>query len=371
MVWSLFLMVQKFSRLLRSGVVVASLVASNAAFAQDARCPDGTGPLDAVRKYQGTYSLTMDNDLFARRDQDYTSGFKAAWSSPNVRSFANDPCLPPWLERAGQLFTQFYSPTVHQGNVTMTFGQAMYTPRDRKTTTVIATDRPYAGWSYLGFGFNTRSDQRLDSYEVNLGVVGPWAHAKETQDFIHKLRGFERFSGWSNQLGNEFGAQLVFERKYRKEFLQDVECRTGFGFDVIPHAGFSLGNVATYANAGIEVRAGWGLPDDYGTSPIRPAGDNSAPRLTDRASQFTRQVGAHVFASVDGRGVVRNIFLDGNTIRDSHSVKKERWVADIALGVAANFGVYKIAYVRVFRSREFVGQVSAPRFGSITISGPL
>ena len=46
-------------------------------------------------------------------------------------------------------------------------------------------------------------------------------------------------------------------------------------FDVIPHFGFS-GNVATYANAGLK-RAGWGLPDDFGTSPIRPAGDNSAP----------------------------------------------------------------------------------------------
>ena len=71
------------------------------------------------------------------------------------------------------------------------------------------------------------------------------------------------------------------------------------------------------------------------------------------------------------RGVARNIFLDGNTIRDSHSVSKKRWVGDAAVGVAANFGVYKIAFVRVFRSQEFIGQQSAPRYGSITISGPL
>ena len=352
-------------------IVFSSLALTSMAHSQTARCADGTGPLDAIRKYQGTYSFTLDNDLFANRDRDYTSGFKAAWSSPNVRSFADDDCLPPLLQQAGKLFTRVYSPTVEQGNVTMTLGQAMYTPRDKKATELIINDRPYAGWTYLGFGYNTRSPSRLDSYEVNLGVVGPWSHAREAQRFIHRIRGFDQFEGWGNQLGNEFGAQLVFERKYRTEFLQHPDSRSGLGFDVIPHFGFSLGNVATYANAGFEVRAGWGLPDDYGTSPIRPAGDNSAPRVSDSAHQFTRVLGAHVFASLDARGVARNIFLDGNTIRDSHSVSKERWVADAAVGVAANFGVYKIAYVRVFRTHEFVGQVSAPRYGAITISGPL
>lgn len=352
-------------------VVFTGLISMAPVHAQSVRCPEGTGPLDAVRKYQGTYSFTLDNDLFANRDRDYTSGFKAAWSSPNVRSFADDDCLPQWLQQAGKLFTQVYSPVVEQGNVTFTLGQAMYTPRDKKATALIVDDRPYAGWTYLGFGYNTRSPSRLDSYEVNLGVVGPWSHAREAQRFIHRIRKFEQFEGWGNQLGNEFGAQLVFERKYRTEFLQHPDSRNGFGFDVIPHYGFSLGNVATYANAGFEVRAGWGLPDDFGTSPIRPAGDNSAPRVREGVTQFTRQVGAHVFASIDGRGVARNIFLDGNTIRDSHSVSKQRWVADAAVGIAANFGVYKIAYVRVFRTHEFVGQVSAPRYGSITISGPL
>ena len=338
---------------------------------QAARCAAGGGPFDVVKKYQGTYSFTLDNDLFSKRDQDYTSGFKAGWSSPNVRSFAEDDCLPPLLQSAGRLFTQIYSPVIEQGNVTFALGQSIYTPRDLKAAALIANDRPYAGWTYLGFGFNTRSPSRLDSYEVNLGVVGPWSHAKEVQDFVHRARHIGLFQGWSNQLGNEFGAQLVFERKYRAEFLQNPDARNGLGFDLIPHFGASLGNVATYANVGFELRAGWGLPDDFGTSPIRPAGDNSAPRASDSASQFSRPIGAHVFASVDGRGVARNIFLDGNSFRDSHSVKKETFVADAAVGVAANIGAYKIAYVRVFRTREFVGQVSAPKYGSITFSGPL
>ncbi|TAG01631.1 MAG: lipid A deacylase LpxR family protein [Betaproteobacteria bacterium] len=349
---------------------VACLIASVSSHAQ-ARCPDTARAMNPMAKYEGVYKFTLDNDLFSNRDQDYTNGVKMAWASPNVRNFADDDCLPPWLQQAGKLFTQFYSPTVEQGNVTVTLGQAMFTPRDSQATSLVVGDRPYAGWTYLGFGFNTRSAYRLDSYEVNLGVVGPWSRAKQSQDAIHRLRDIEQFQGWSNQLGNEFGAQLVFERKYRTDLFGRATGRSGLGVDVIPHYGVSLGNVATYINAGVEARFGWGLPDDFGTSPIRPAGDNAAPRVRDGVRQFDREVGAHVFVSLDGRLVARNIFLDGNTIRDSHSVKKERAVADVAVGVAGNIGVYKIAYVRVFRTREFAGQLNAPKYGSITISGPL
>jgi lipid A 3-O-deacylase len=337
----------------------------------EVRCPDSDRATNPLARYEGTYKVTLDNDLFAQRDQDYTNGVKLAWSSPNVRSFAEDECLPPWLQQAGRLFTQLYSPTVEQGNVTVTLGQAMYTPRDKRATALVLDDRPYAGWTYLGFGFNTRSKYRLDSYEVNLGVVGPWSRARQSQDLIHRARGFELFQGWKNQLGNEFGAQLVFERKYRTDFFGRNPYQSGFGADVIPHFGASLGNVATYLNAGFEARVGWGLPDDFGTSPIRPAGDNSAPRSREGLRQFIRDIGAHVFLSVDGRAVARNVFLDGNTIRDSHSVNKERLVGDAAVGVAANFGAYKIGFVRVYRTREFVGQKTSPRYGSITISGPL
>jgi lipid A 3-O-deacylase len=357
-------------------LAISWLMLSFAAYAQtDIRCLDTDSPFNMVKKYEGTYRFTLDNDLFANSDRDYTNGVKMAWSSPNLRSFQDDPCLPSWLQKVGQVFDSIYPIRIGkeeiEGNVTVTLGQAMFTPRDRARADLIVEDRPYAGWTYLGFGYNTRSSYRLDSFEVNMGVVGPWSRAKQTQDFVHRVRAIDKFNGWSNQLGNEFGAQLVFERKYRLDFFDHEKSRTSFGVDLIPHAGISLGNVATYANVGFEVRAGWGLPDDFGTSPIRPAGDNSAPRAKQGGAQFTRDFGAHVFISTDARAVARNIFLDGNTIRDSHSVDKKPLVADVAAGVAFNVKKYKIAFVRVFRTREFAGQPTTPRYGSITISGPL
>jgi len=44
--------------------------------------------------------------------------------------------------------------------------------------------------------------------------------------------------------------------------------RSGFDWEVLPHAGIALGTVRTFANAGAELRTGLNLPDDFGTASI-------------------------------------------------------------------------------------------------------
>jgi hypothetical protein len=155
--------------------------------------------------------------------------------------------------------------------------------------------------------------------------------------------------------------QVIAERKYRA-------LASGGGADAIAHYGMSLGNVATYLNAGIELRAGTAIPDDFGSSPVRPAGNNTAPGSFPRDGQKRPRRGIHAFASLDLRAVARDIFLDGNTFRASHSVKREPLVADISLGVAAFAGGWKLSFGRVIRSREFAGQPSRHSYGSFTVS---
>ena len=94
-------------------------------------------------------------------------------------------------------------------------GQAMYTPSDKTRTDVILNDRPYAGWLYLGLGWNARDALHLNTVELDVGVVGPASMAQQSQNFIHDLRSLDRFAGWDNQLHNELGVQLVSERKTR------------------------------------------------------------------------------------------------------------------------------------------------------------
>ena len=322
---------------------------------------------DRDQREEWTLNLYVENDLFSETDQDYTSGIQLSWVSPDISDYVESEELPAWVRRLNRNPTFFHQS--HEGlkrNVTMTIGQQIYTPQDLNETNLIEDDRPYAAWLFLGLGFQTRSEDQLDTLEVQLGIVGPGAYGQEAQDFIHDLRGFEKFKGWDNQLRNEPGIVATWEHKRK---WKRINPETRFGYDAITHTGLSLGNVSTHLNAGVEVRIGWALPDDFGTSAIRPGGQNSTPDSTwDPRFAGEEKWGLHAFASFDIRLVGRDIFLDGNSFKNSHSVTKESFVADAALGIAYIFGGGRLSYAQIFRTKEFSGQGSPHSYGSVSFS---
>ena len=71
---------------------------------------------------------------------------------------------------------------------------------------------------------------------------------------------------------------------------------------------------------------------------------------------------------VDGRAVLRDIFLDGNTFQDSHSIDKELLVADVVAGLALSYHRLRLSYAYVYRTREFEHQKDPQIFGTFTFS---
>ncbi len=69
--------------------------------------------------------------------------------------------------------------------------------------------------------------------------------------------------------------------------------------------------------------------------------------------------------------MIRDITLDGNTFRNSHSVDKRHVVGTAGYGLAVMRGRWKFALARYHSTREFDGQREAPVFGSFTISRSL
>lgn len=341
-------------------------ISSGAAFADndvDEVCTSKPG-VRALKKYPDVYNFYYENDLFAGTDNNYTSGAKFSWVSANLEDYIHDPCLPKWVRQLNRI-SEIVQPGVFDTrNMVVSFGQEIYTPTDKYRSDLIVNDRPYAGWLYLGLAYNARNDKDMEVTEIDIGMVGPASLAKQSQDFIHRLRGIDRFQGWSNQLNNELGIQFVKERKTK---VFNYSRSSGPKIDAITHYGYSLGNVKTYLNAGMEVRIGTYLPNDFGTSPIRPASDSNAP-LPMNVSHRLADGGIHAFVSVDGRAVARNIFLDGNTFSDSHSVSKRYFVGDVAAGIAWQWVGGKITYAQYLRSKEFRGQVKPQSYGSITLS---
>jgi len=312
----------------------------------------------------GTLGLYLENDLFAGTDRYYTSGFKLSWSSPDLENLSDTPYASPFLSLFNLL--PYINETDYQKNLVFAFGQNIYTPDNTELTALIDNDRPYAGWLYLGVGVVWKNDEVRNSLLLNAGIVGPSSYAQETQRLIHDLRGLDHPNGWDNQLHDELGLMVVYERMWR---WPKHERRSGLDWEVLPRFGAAVGNVQTYANAGAELRAGLNLPDDFGTASIGAAATTSTPvdgRLGAARSRF--DLGLYVFARADGRAVGHNIFLDGNTFGDSHSVDRNMFVADLSVGVAINYKNTKLAYAFVYRTKEFTDQDEAQVFGTVSLN---
>lgn len=316
-------------------------------------CGDGSEPPKLV--------VRLDNDVWggAHQDQGYTAGADIRWASGSG-DLREDDCLSAPARFAGGALP-WLVPEGRTGNVVLSLTQGIYTPVDKFRSDRILDDRPYAGMTTFAYAVNVRDGDRLATTQLRVGLVGPSARGEEIQGAIHGVFGRNRFNGWNNQLRDEPLLQLAHERVWRRTLGSDDGGRY---WDGSLHAGAAVGNLATYANFGGELRFGRDLPDDMVSSPFRLAGDGLAPVLQPASGDGWRW---HVFASLDNRLVAHDITLDGSTWKDSHSVPRRKYVADLTLGIVFRKGPWYFAATHVRRTREFFGQSEAPVFGSFSL----
>jgi lipid A 3-O-deacylase len=298
----------------------------------------------------GTLNVLYENDTFDNSDKHYSNGVQLSWTTapdatPNLALSAAR--LLPFFNQSGDVRTSY------------ALGQNLYTPDDISLNNPPLTDRPYAAFLYAGLGLSERADTRLDQLQLLLGVIGPSALGQEIQTWVHSVVGARKPAGWATQLHDEPAIQLTYERSYK---LISPSSKAGLMFDFEPHFGGSVGTVYDYVNAGAMVRLGFNLPDDYGPLRIEPGLPGS--NFFEPSAGF----GAYLFAGVDGRAIARNIFLDGNTWRDSRSVTKKPLVADIQLGAAVALRRLRLVFTHVIRTKEFDGQNANDRFSAVSVS---
>lgn len=299
----------------------------------------------------GTLSFVLENDLFYNVDRHYTNGVRLVWvperKAPTPRWARKAADLVPWFPEEGKVRPGY------------AFGQSMFTPSDITLANPPSGERPYAGWLYGTIGLGVESGRQLDQFGITLGMVGPSSLAEESQKFVHKVIDSDDPEGWDTQLHDEPGLVLTYQRSWRelatKTFLKN-------DLDFSPHVGGALGNVFTYANAGITMRYGRQLPNDYGPPRIQPG----LPGTSDFSpiSDF----GWYLFAGIDGRVVLRNIFLDGNSFHDSRRVDKYPLVGDLQFGLVLDWPAIRLSYTHVVRTKEFRTQKGNDDFGAISLS---
>lgn len=296
---------------------------------------------------EGAWGLVVENDVFSDTDRHYTNGIRLGRILPrNV--------TPDWLRDTSDRTGLF--PAEADYRTVLSVGQNMYTPRDITLDPPDPADRPYAGWLYATAGISGRSERQLNSLELSLGVVGPASLAGPTQDWFHQLIGSDDPQGWEYQLENEPALMATYQRRW------NMTPRPVGPFEVTlsPHGGFALGNVFTYANFGASLLFGDDIADQFGPPRIQPSVPGAG--LVEASDR-----GWYLYASIEARAVAQNIFLDGNTFRDSASVEKLPLVGDLQVGAVASFRGFQLAYTHVFRSDEFEGQRDNASFGAFSV----
>jgi lipid A 3-O-deacylase len=332
------------------GVLLVLLLAlpGRALAQQDLGIPDEAGIL----------SVQVENDLWGNgTDRHYTHGTRISYLSSEE--------TPAWLKRAVAYVPVFN----RRGHLRTSYavGHSIFTPEDITRRDLVEDERPYAGWLYGAIGLisdhrvrdGSLHTGRLDSLELNLGVVGPSALAEDTQSAVHRIIGSPQPQGWRHQLHDELGVMLVYDRQWQAQYVNEVY---GLGVDLTPHLGGTLGNVLTSLSCGATLRVGRDLPSDYGPPSIRPSLPGSG------FFRPTEDFGWYLFAGVEGRYVLHSIFLDGNTFHSSHSVDREPWVGDLQAGLVLTWREIRLSFTNIFRSDEFAEQKSPTEFGSISIS---
>ena len=320
---------------------------------------------DIARRTQ-TMTLYVENDLFLNTDREYTHGTKFSLISPDLTDYRENPLIPEWSYPLIKRLP-FINEPGYQRSLSFSLGQKIYTPHDIERSDLVEDDRPYGGISYLALGFHSKNREMMDTLEFDVGIVGRHSYAEDCQKIVHKWIDSPDPKGWEHQLKDEPVFNIFFERKWK---TLKGKLDGGFGFDVIPHMGCYLGNALTGANAGGQVRFGWNLPNDFGTFLIRPGSDSNAPfdRNDPRFYQPFHRLGVHLFLAIDGNAVARNIFLDGNTFRDSHSVDKKHFVGNFVGGLGIIIYRFKITYSYVHMTKEYTTQKDEQEYGAITLS---
>ena len=309
------------------------------------------------------FHLIAENDMVVRTDRHYTHGTKLTLLGSEVAAAREQAAFnfPLWLaDHTPDLGAQ---PVAARLGVSLV--QSIYTPTDISIPTLQLNDRPYAGVLYASMLLQKRgatADGRslLDTWRMDLGVIGPESQAEEAQNTVHRVRNLGTANGWATQLKTEPALALRFQRTWRWE----QGAADGWGWDFLPAAGLSLGNIGTYAGLGGQVRAGWRLPGNFGVQTIDAI---SVPHVGRTSASATGR-GIFAFAGFEGRAIAYNAFLDGNLWRASHHVTKFPLVADGKFGLVYSGKRFDVSLTQVIRSKEFVGQREIDAYGALALS---
>ena len=203
-------------------------------------------------------------------------------------------------------------------------------------------DMKYAALLYGGPFIQISDKNSFTHFELGLGVLGPSALGKHSQDIVHDLRGLDKAVDWDTQMSDRFAFDFSWIKKVR--FCDS----TNTNMDFIGESFVTAGSVHRHGGLGITARYGINLPNNFEPSKISsPALYN----LTIKDSYF------FIFGRIAGSYVEYNQFLA--------ELNKNDFLGEAQVGLSAALGDFELSYSQVFMTRQYKYQPENDSYGSI------
>jgi len=337
-------------------------------------------------------SISEENDAFTLygppTDANYTQGLQIT-ATTEYQSCSQSSCQkldPRRLVDGLNLFRLDRRNPSRDGRRTLiSYGlaQEFWTPNDISVEEIIPDDRPYGGFLngvleihnlYLpGNSVTDRTDDRMQSITLRAGIIGPYSFAEDVQKKWHEVCSCQEPRGWDNQLHTEPGF-IYTTRQDHRHFPIAWKNSTLPIFDVVSFGEVSIGNVYTGIDFGGALRFGYNLPRTF-----VPDAQMPVTQFYAMENNFTNagnllldgEFYLYGFVGVEGRVVLRDIFLDGNTLTDSpHRVDKEYFVGDGLFGAVLGWRNFELSFLYAHRSPQYRSQDLSHRFGQIKVTLP-
>lgn len=296
---------------------------------------------------RNAFSVRWENDTFGGTDANYTNGISLALTQTGKGVLGG--VWDVGGEAEGKRFA------------TYELTQLQFTPSDLSRSDPDPNDRPYAGLLYLGFTTHLQRQESLHSLKLMTGVVGHASYSEGLQKFTHEVLGYNLPKGWSHELKNEPVFNLLYEYRHKYPLTpRDA----AVGVELIPMGGAFLGNYLIQAEAAMQCRVGYHLPDDFGTTVLRGVGYLPFPQDVKTGHTW----GFYAFAGGGANLVGWNLTLDGNTFAQSRSVDKRLFLPAAEFGASLWTRWFQTTFSYVMWGREFYGQKEREDYGSVLLS---
>lgn len=306
-----------------------------------------------VKKGNHSYlRLETQNDKYKLRgstDRYFSNGVYLEYQLPeeSVRGHRVQswfPTLPDKSWRKNKLFT--------------IFGMRMYTPLDISSPTVDSTDRPYAGWSFIGLGSMSsrfsKAERLTTSYTI--GVIGPAAGQKYFQRKWHEIIKVDDPKGWDNQIANDVALNVHY--LYEKRIFYPTERLEAIGLVEV-----NAGTVTNFIGLGGQTRLGIFNDFFYNSSGLKMKSKVYSPEKLAKIpfpQNVNRSLQIYFTARTSFRFALDNSTLEGGFFSYQRSPyvltsdEIQRFYLNSQFGLTLAINKFSVSFSQFYRSKEFV-----------------